>query len=82
MPGIFLTLLTDEGLWESGKSQTDSLTEQLACVLSGRLAHLKSSLCFAGNLGLQSCLWPHSSPFVWQPPLGNPVRRGAKIAPL
>lgn len=78
MASIFLTLLSDGGLWKSGKSQTESLAEQLACVLRGRLAHLKSSLCFARDLGLQCCLWPHPSPFSWQPQYGNLVRWGAE----
>ncbi len=77
---IFLTLLSDGGLWKSGKSQTESLVEQLACVLRGRLAHLKSSLCFARDSGLQCCLWPHPSPFSWQPQYGNLVRCGAEMA--
>lgn len=51
-----LALLSDGSLRESGKSQAESLAEQLACVLRGRLAHLKSSLCFARDAGLQCCL--------------------------
>lgn len=64
------------------ESQAENLTEQLLNVLRERLAHLKSSFGFAQKSGWQCCLWPHCSPFSWQPQYGNLVRCGVeKILP-